>query len=447
MMTGEVEQRHWFRDVAQRGVLRLPVAGNRRLEQLREKANRALDDMPAIGRRQEDWRYTRIDSLLDQDFYPDETDSDTSFTSDTCPVTPLTDAWRLVFVNGRYAPQLSNDANRPDGVTLVSLAESLARDPQQAMRWLGSLAGQGRHLFHALNSAILADGLFLHVEKGVHLEQPVELLCLGAARAQPTLAPLRNLVVLEAGAQLTLVERFASEASARTFHNGLTEIRLEAGATLNHVSFQDVARSAWHLDSLFVSQDTGSQYHGVSLMLGGAWSRMEYKVDFTGEDAVCDLAGLYAVGRGQLSDIHLDIDHSLPSCRSRSDFRGLLYGKGRAVFDGCIRVGEAARQTDAQLRNDNLVLAPDAEIDTKPRLEIYADEVKCSHGTTVGQLDPQQVFYLRSRGIDEAAARILLATGFAAEITRRLDDPVLCELADSLLHDRLAATADGTGGA
>lgn len=443
-MSDDVMQRQWFHDAAQRvaHVLR-PLPGER-LNALRTEALGALETLPEIARRQEAWRYTRIDSLLAQDFQPDTKDVDPGFSFGACNIEPLADAWRLVFVNGRFAPHLSSNKTLPAGVTLTPLREQLACDAEPVVRWLGALCGHGQHLFNALNGAVVGDGVFLHVRAGVQPGRPIELLFLGAEREQASLVSLRNLIVLEAGARLELVERFAGEASARYFHNGVTEIRLEQDAGLRHVRIQNEAHDTWHLGSLFLSLHHGSRYQGVPLQFGGNWSRTEYQVSFTGEDACCELDGLYTVGDGQLADVHVNVDHTIPSCNSRLNFRGLLYGRGRAVFDGCIRVGELAQHTDAQLRNDNLMLTGDAEIDTKPRLEIDADDVTCSHGTTVGQLDPQQVFYLRSRGLDERTARTLLALGFASVIVHRLEHKMLRDLADRILRGMSGAGVTST---
>ncbi len=436
-MMDELAQRRWFRSMANQAG---PVPGQLAddcLARMRHHAVASLDALPLIERKQEDWRYTPIDSLLAEDLYLDDISVDLSpgLESDAF-ITPA-DTWRLVLVNGHFAAHLSNVEHLPGGVTFGSLRDYMKHSPGQVANWLGSVAGQGGHLFNALNSALIDDGLFLHVAEGVSVDRPIELICLGAAREQASLVPVRNLVVLESGAKAELVEYCAGEAEARYFYNGISEILLDAGADLSHVRVQNEAPDAGHLGSIFLSLDARSHYRGVPLMLGGSWSRVEFEVGFCDEAAHCELDGLYTVGDGQLSDVHINVEHSAPSCKSRVNFRGVLYGKGRGVFDGCIHVGEAAQHTDAQLRNDNLMLSEHAEIDTRPRLEIDADDVACSHGTTVGQLDPQQVFYLRSRGLDEVAARTLLASGFAAEIIQSLDDESLREKAGTLLCSML----------
>jgi Fe-S cluster assembly protein SufD len=199
------------------------------------------------------------------------------------------------------------------------------------------------------------------------------------------------------------------------------------------------------LSSLYLSQQAQSHYQGTTLAFGSAWARTEYHTRFEQEGAACELNGLYTVGDGQLTDFHLDVQHSVPGCVSREQFKGVLYGKGRAVFDGRILVDKQAQHSDAQLTNDNLMLTRNAEVDTKPQLEIYADDVKCSHGTTIGQLDPQQVFYLRSRGIDETAARKILCLGFAGEVLDSIEVPALRDAVTRKLSDTLNAAVEVEG--
>jgi Fe-S cluster assembly protein SufD len=181
------------------------------------------------------------------------------------------------------------------------------------------------------------------------------------------------------------------------------------------------------LSGLYLRLGTASRYQGINVGLGATWARTDLSVRFAGEHAECDLQGLYLAGDGQLMDFHLDVEHQLPQCTSRENFKGILYGKGRAVFDGLVRVARDAQQTDAAMTNRNLLLCEGAEVDTKPQLQINADDVKCSHGTTVGQIDPEQLFYLRSRGISRARARRLLCLGFAGEILDALVPEALRE--------------------
>ena len=238
---------------------------------------------------------------------------------------------------------------------------------------------------------------------------------------------IRNIITLGVGTKVTLVERFIGTDQDQYFHNNLSDILLAEGASLKHYRVQDESPEAYHLSNLSIAQQKNSRYYSSHMAFGAAWSKTDININFKDEGAKCLLNGLYVVGDQQLTDFHIDVRHSVPACTSKEHFKGILYGKGRAVFDGHILVDKQAQHTDAQLSNDNLMLTRDAEVDTKPQLEIYADDVKCAHGTTVGQIDPQQLFYMRSRGLSETTAYKLLCLGFAGEIIDSIEEKILSE--------------------
>jgi len=399
------------------------------LTRIRDQANQAISELPVINRKLEAWRYTSIEGLLKHQFQPPLKPLMSS--GDMCEqdihlqFIPDLDTYRMVLVNGQYAPHLSNIQELPAGVSLDSLRLVLSTDPDSLATWFGQTAQHTEHVFTALNTALTNDGVFLHVSKQVELDRPIEVIYVGNDDEHSLLMQPRCLIVLDEGARATLIERFIGTEGALYFQNHLTEISVGKNASLNHYRVQDESRQAYHLSSIYLSQQAQSHYHGTTLAFGGAWNRTEYHTRFKQEDAECVLSGLSTAGDQQLSDFHLDVRHSAPACVSREKFKGVLYGKGRAVFDGYILVDKQAQGSDARLTNDNLLLTRQAEVDTKPQLEIYADDVKCSHGTTVGELDPQQIFYLRSRGIDEEAARRILCLGFASDIIDSIHVPAL----------------------
>jgi Fe-S cluster assembly protein SufD len=448
MSTAE-QQHEWFQQLTSDADSDLPENAPVWLREARDTARQAMAELPVPHRKQEAWRYTSVDALFQHAFRPaTEQPVDEQVPDIEECLIPALDAYRLVFVNGHCVSRLSTIEDLPAGVKLGSLRAVLSVDPDMLSTWFGQTAAHTEHVFTALNTALLNDGMFLHVESGVELDRPIEVIYLGEVDAQPLLQQPRNLVVLDEGASATLVERFMARPAAPSpvyFHNNLTEIAVGKAASLAHYRVQDESRSAYHLSSLYLSQQADSHYRGTTFSFGGAWARTDYTTTFKQEGAECVLNGLYTVGDQQLTDFHLDVRHSVPGCASREQFKGVLYGKGRAVFDGRILVDKQAQHSDAQLSNDNLMLTRKAEVDTKPQLEIYADDVKCSHGTTVGQLDPQQVFYLRSRGIDEAAARKMLCLGFAGEIVDHIEVQALRDEVAAKLNDTLdnAAAAKG----
>jgi Fe-S cluster assembly protein SufD len=419
----------------------------RELDWLETQRGRAAAQFAQLGfptRKDEAWRYTSLEGLLGQTFVPVSepfTALDEADIGDF--VAPQHESYRLVIANGRLVPGLSRLNGLPPGIRVQSLHEALAATPERLSGWLGRAAGEGTHAFSALNSALVNDGLFVHVEAGCTVDKPIEVLFLSLALDDSILAQPRNLVVLESGASATLVERYASPGKSVYFNNALVEVLLEDEARLQHYRVQEESINAYHISSLYVRQAGDSHYAGTCLALGGAWSRTDCNVAFSAGGARSELNGLYVVGDRRFADFHLDVRHSVPDCASRENFKGIVLGRGRAVFDGRILVDKDAQRSDAHLSNANLLLSRNAEVDTKPQLEIYADDVKCSHGTSVGQLDPQQVFYLRSRGIPEAEARKMLCLGFAGEILEGCTVGGLQEQVQARLRERLDTTVSG----
>ena len=430
-------QHSWFEQQLAAGRAQSLPQAPQWLQLAREDAIEAATQLPLHNRQHEAWRYTSIEGLLRASFTGDEQAHQQNQATIDDLLPPESDSHRVVLVNGQFNARLSTLADLPPGVRLESLRTALAADPDLLASWFGSIANHSESIFSALNTALINDGLFIHIDQDIELQQPIEVVYLNSglnlSEDKQLMMHPRNLVVLQPGAKATLVERFVGAAPSRYFHNNLTEISLQQNAALKHYRIQDESRNAWHLSSISIEQQSHSDYRGVTLAFGGAWARTEYHLDFNNEHASCALHGLYLVGDKQLTDFHLTVKHRAADCRSREQFKGILYGGGRAVFDGHILVDKDAQRSDAQLSNHNLMLTRDAEVDTKPTLEIYADDVKCSHGPTIGQLDPQQLFYMRSRGIDETTARSMLCQGFAQEIIDQIDLQPLREQATERL--------------
>lgn len=447
-MISPQQQRDWFSELLARGDAALGNTNMAWLYHARDEARRRMAILPMPTRKQEAWRYNRIHQLFEHDYQPIfEIDEQQKQLDIQAYQLPQFDSYRLVFINGRCVSRLSDLSQLPAGITLGSLHTACQRSPKQLLRWFDHGNRHIDHPFTALNGALVNDGLFLHIDADVELDRPVEVIYFGqeveASSPQQSdhqleaLLQTRNVVTVESGGKLTLVERFIGLDSSAYFHNNLSDISVADNAEMKHYRIQDESRHAYHLSSLYVTQQQHSRYHNTSLALGAAWSRTECRVHFQQPGSVSELNGLYSVGDQQLTDFHLDVRHSVPDCSSRERFKGILYGEGRAVFDGRILVEKQAQHSDAALTNDNLMLTRQAEVDTKPQLEIYADDVKCSHGTTVGRLDQQQVYYLRSRGIDEATAQRMLCLGFASDIINTIDEPVLREHVSAQVNKNL----------
>jgi Fe-S cluster assembly protein SufD len=402
------------------------------LSALRERSAEAAAGMTLPDRRQEAWRYTPL-SFLDKAAYrpAPEAPFDAVQLSDIEELLlDASDALRLVFVNGHLVRALGQSALLPEGVVVASLGGGLGAVPEALQRELGQVA-ERRNLFAALNGALMSDGALIQVPAGVACERPIELLHISVGLDDPAICHPRHLLVLGEGAHAKVVERYCSLGDATYFNNALVEVALQPGAELVHDRLQEESNQAQHLTDLHVRLGRGSRYRLNHVGLGAAWSRTDVRVLFEGEDAQAELNGLMLAADQQLNDVHLDVQHLVPGCASRETFKGILDGKGKVVFDGRILVARDAQKSDAELANDNLMLSRSAEVDTKPQLEIHADDVKCSHGTTVGELDPAMLFYLRSRGIPAATARQMLCQGFA--------EAVIAEVENAPLRARIAA--------
>ena len=392
-------------------------------------------------RKSEAWRYTSVDSLLNKTFIPAAAPDDISTQHAYAELLAETQAQRIVFVNGRYSELLSSLKDLPEGVYIAGLQQAMAERGDVIQKILATSPTDDFHVFNDLNTALFHDGMVFYVEENIRLQNPIEVIYLASGNDDAYVTSPRNLICLEKGAVATLIERYSGEHAGSYFTNGLSDIVLNAGAQLAHYRLQEESLSAYHISTVFVRHEAHSQYQGNTIVLGGAWSRTDYNVNFHGEHARNQLDGLYLVKDKQLADIHLNIHHSAPHCSSEQDFRGILLGTGRGVFDGLINVDKHAQKTEAHLHNANLMLSRSAEVDTKPQLLIYADDVKCSHGTTVGQLEPEQLFYLRSRGISESEAKKMLCAGFAQAVLEKCTVDEVRLKAENALNESLLNAA------
>jgi len=348
-------------------------------------------------------------------------------------------ALRLVFVDGFLAPELSHLDGLPEGVYLGSLAAALEAEPERVEPYLGRHARFDDHPFVALNTAFFADGAFLHVPRGTVVEAPIHLLFLTTVEAagDPVVAYPRNLLVAGEASQATVLETYAAFGAGCYLDCPVTEVVAEAAAVLDHYKVQHEAREAFHLATLQVRQERDSNFFSHAISAGGDVTRNDVNAWLADSGIQCTLNGLYMVNGTQLVDNHMRVDHAAPHCNSYELYKGVLDGKARAVFNGLIHVHPDAQRTDAKQSNRNLLLSRGALASSNPQLEIFADDVKCTHGSTVGQLDAEAVFYLRSRGIAEDAAKSLLTYAFASDIVQRIKiEPVRKDL-EEFLFERL----------
>jgi len=326
----------------------------------------------------------------------------------------------LVFLNGHYSAELSRLRPLPEGAKVGSLAGILRTDAESLEPHLARYVDLKQNAFAALNTAFLRDGAFVYLPEGVVLEEPIHLLFVATSPGEAIVSHPRNLIVAGRGSQAAIVESYVALGDAVYFTNAVTEIVGGENAVIDHCWLQRESVQAFHVATLQAYLGRNCNFSSHSISLGGALVRNDVNVVLDGEGVNCSLNGLYLTTGRQHVDNHTLIDHAKPHCSSREIYKGVLDGKSRGVFNGKIFVRKDAQKTDAKQTNKNLLLSEEALIDTKPQLEIYADDVKCTHGATIGQLDEDALFYLCSRGIDRATARSLLIHAFGSEILHRM---------------------------
>jgi len=413
---------------------------------LRALRERGLERFAASGlptTHQEEWRFTSVEPIAATPFAlagaPARAPGADAVAAHLLPgtITP-----RLVFVNGRFAPDLSAVAGLPAGVMVMSLAEAAARDVGHVSEFLGGSGADGLGPFAALNTAFLADGAFVRVAAGTEVAEPLQLLFLATAEAAPQMAHPRVLVVADRLARVTVVETYAGPEGAVYWTNAVTEVVAGEGARVEVCRVQRESTSAVHVATTHMQQGRDSVVRVHPIVLGAALTRHDLTAVLAGEGASCLLNGLYLVAGTQHVDHHTVIDHASPHAESHEYFNGVLDERSHGVFNGRIVVRPGAQRTDSKQTNNNLLLSEEARADSQPQLEIYADDVKCTHGATLGPIDERALFYLESRGLSRAAARAMLTYGFGAEILDRMGVPALRTHLDLLVRERLL----GAGG-
>ena len=412
----------WLQPLRQAGITRFAAAG-----------------FPTLN--DEDWRFTNVAPIIKLNFQlatPVAVNgAESQALADS--VFAALPGHRLVFVNGFFSAKLSRMLPVVDGVRIESMAAALAGDATTLAAHLGKYAADAKNSFAALNQALFTDGAFICVPAGVAVTEPVQLIYISSAQQAGEIILPRNLVIAGANSQLTVVESYISTGTAAYFTNAVTEILAGEQSVVEHVKVQDEAPQAFHIATIAGEFGRASRVSVHSFALGAKISRNNIRTHLAGEGLECVLNGLYLTKSDQLADHYMIVEHAQPHCASHEYFNGILDDKSKGVFHGRILVRELAQKTDAKQTNKNLLLSDDATADTKPQLEIYADDVKCTHGATIGQLNAESIFYLRARGIGPDMARQMLIHAFAGEIIERIQCEPARTVIDKLVWDRLEA--------
>lgn len=394
-------------------------------EKLRQIRRSAIGKFSGLGfptTSDEKWKYTNVSAIAETKFQLVSEAADQALSvKDLAPYLFGREDWpRVVLVNGIYSERLSSLNGLPSEVKVKSLASALAEDFGSVQNWLRKTS-ETSNAFSVLNTAFLQDGVFVEISKGAELKLPLQILYVSTAVGRgPWMTHPRNIFHLAQTSRATVLESFASLGERPYFVNIATDVVLDEGAALDFYQILKEGKESFHIETIEANLARSSVLNAHSLALDGKLVRNDLHVGLNGEGASAELNGLYLVSEGRHVDNTILIDHAKPGGTSRQLYKGILQGKSKAAFNGKIYVHKDAQKTDANQINKSLVLSDGAVADTRPQLEIYADDVKCSHGGAVGQIDEESLFYLKSRGIGEEKARRLLCYGFASEVTGRL---------------------------
>ncbi len=401
---------------------------------LREKAVERYEQLNFPTTRDEEWKYTNIAPVLKVPY------------GQNAPHDGLTPAMverftydesrrsQLVFINGKFSHEFSDLSGLPGDIIVSDLARALVEHPKIVSNYLAAHANYQDEVFTALNTAQISEGAFIYISKVV--ETPIHLLFISSAEA-PFVSHPRVLIVAAEGAIASVIESYVSPGTEVYFTNAVTEVYAAQGSVITHYRLQEESERAFHIATTEIFQERESSYTSYAISLGGELVRHNLNVLLSDEHIETTIDGLYVVSGRQHVDNHTSIDHRKPHCTSHQLYKGILDGKSRAVFNGKVFVREGALLTDAHQLNKNLLLSSDATIDTKPQLEILADDVKCSHGAAVGQLEEEELFYLSTRGINPERARALLTYGFAEDVISKIRLKSVREQLDKVVLEKL----------
>lgn len=398
----------------------------------------ALDVFQTTGlpdRKTEAWKYTNLNKLSKIGFVAGLPVREI----DTLPVALLPiEGYRVVFINGRFQPAFSLLDNLPEGVIIESLGAKITHDPKLLEVQMSRRAASRDLPLAALNSALSEDGLFLRIAPGTKLEQPIHIVSIGESDEAPVAFHMRSIFEIGADASVDILESHIGRGSDTYFSNSVSEISIDKDARLGHYRLQDESRKAFNIGLTNLELAQGAFYNGFGLQVGATLARNEVQARIGGEGIECCINGAYLASGSQQIDNTTFVDHAEGGSTSRQAFKGVLDDQARGVFQGKVLVEPNAQKTDGHQLSRTLLLSRSAEMDCKPELEIYADDVKCSHGATIGELEEEAIFYLRTRGIDPVDARDMLIEAFIADVTEEIGHQAIREAFESVVHQWLS---------
>lgn len=410
------------------------------IHSLREQGKAVWQSASWPNKKTEDWKYTNLSELQRSDLFSQQSLEPRSLDAGSLSVAdfsiPNLSSYKIVFVDGEYSAELSDLESLPEGLSFIDFQSMDELQQEKVGELINTGFDMQGHIFSALNAQTITNGVFLHLEKNTEIDKPLEIVHLTLNNSKPFLSPSRCLVLAEENASAQLIERFQSEAlSDYALVNSITEVFLGPCARLKYYRLNLESESLSHIGGVYASLDESAQLDSFFLAKGGKIKRTDFEVNFNGARAHCSANGVYLPKGKQHVDFHTCMEHRVPNCTSTEVFRGIVSDSAKAVFNGRIHIHPDAQKTVANLSNKNLLTSNKAEVDTKPELEIYADDVQCSHGATVSQLNDTALHYFLTRGIPASEARIMLSFGFINELINQLDLEPLIEFLRPVLAE------------
>ena len=403
--------------------------------QIRKDAIKKFSALNFPSIKDEEWKYTNINPLLSKAFKSADSipEVDPQFIDKY--LFDKKDFITLVFVNGYFSKEFSDVESVPKGLILETISEAIKKHPELVLNYFAKSASAEKNIFTALNTAFADHGTFVHVEENAIIEKPIQILYV--TKADDIFVSPRNLFLVSKNAQVKITETYTGFGDRSYFTNQVTEFIVNDSAVVEHVRIQDEHLQSFHISTLSVDLEKSSNFSSYNINFGGALVRNNVNATFNNSFAECRLNGLYVTEGNQFVDNHTMIDHAKPNCLSNELYKGILNDTSRGVFNGKVFVRQDAQKTNAYQQNKNILLSNDAVVNTKPQLEIFADDVKCSHGATVGQLDKDQLFYLKARGIQEKEAKAILIYAFASDVVHSISMLQVRDHLEALLAEKL----------
>lgn len=403
---------------------------------LRKDAISKFGTLNIPTQKDEEWKYTNISPILKHNFSPVPVKANFSSEFISKFLFDKMEHSLLVFVNGIFSTELSKLIDIPKGVEIGSLADAIKNNHTVVKKHLGKYAENENYFFSTLSTAFTKDGAFVYVPDGKIVEDPIHIIFFTKSGSEKILTQPRNLFVAGKNSQVTIIEHYVSDEESVYFTNAVTEIVVDGNAIVDHIKLQEESKNAFHVARMEVDQERSSNFSSHLISQGAQISRNDFNARFNDEGGECMLNGLFMIDDEQLFDAHTMIDHAKPHCNSHEHYKGILQDKSRGVFNGKVMVRRDAQKTNAFQENNTILLSDDAVMNTKPQLEIFADDVKCSHGATIGKLNDEAKFYLKSRGIGEESATAILIHAFASDVITSIKIPALRDYLEEIISKR-----------